>query len=48
MAPSFPSPEMSCHDYRSKENQPGGIQFTRWEGGGGEFVLNQVNSEKDI
>ena len=46
MAPSFPSPEMSCHDYWSKENQPGVIQFTKWEGGG--IALNQVNSEKDI
>ena len=46
MAPPFPSLEMSCHDYWSKENQPGVIQFTRWEGGG--IALNQVNSEKDI
>ena len=49
MAPPFSSPEMSCHHYWSKENQPGGIglQFTRREEGGG-IVLNQVNSEKDI
>ena len=44
MTPPFPSPEMSCRGYWSKKNQPGRIQFTRWEGGGD--VLNKVNSKK--
>ena len=32
MAPPFPSPEISRHDYLSKKIQPG-LQITRWEGG---------------